>query len=219
MDENSPLTLIDTIHSSDHNISRKEKNAVDKGVIGSRSIENKSNTVPNPASIIRDPPKKTVRWNPDIGKIRHIHRKDMEEVERENVWYNKSDDKLILQMAKVTVMMMMKGEPCDDVEYCSRGLEGKVPVESKKRAKNKKRVHKAVHREQNLQRLEGAKNTKQIANASFEHTIDISTKALDTAIEDERDVQEYLNDIRTHRDDWMKFVPSQLIESLPSSEQ
>jgi hypothetical protein len=44
--------------------------------------------------------------------------------EREAIRYTEADTKIILAMAKVTVKMMMKGEVCDDVDYCSRGLEG-----------------------------------------------------------------------------------------------
>lgn len=155
-----------------------------------------------------------VRWHPKTHKRLHLHHKDMLPTERESVWYNKNDDRVILAMAKVTVKMIMKGEPFDDVDYCSRGLEGKTLIESKKRAKNKRRVLAAVLMEQELQRLEGVKNPQQLAKASFKHTQDIMKRALDKAIEDEQVIQEYLDDVRTYGDNFMEAMKTELNESM-----
>jgi hypothetical protein len=204
VDENSPLRTSNTVNGSDH--SSSQESSFDKDMAPSRSRENKSSAIANPASTHMNPLKK-VRWNMKGGKIHHIHRKDMNEAERESVWYSKKDDKLTLAMAKVTVRMIMKGESFDDVDNCSRGLEEKTMSECRKRAKNKRRVITAVLMEQELQRLEGVKNPEQLAKASFKHTKDISIKASDKGIEDEHDIQEYLDDARRYRDDLMKFLP------------
>jgi hypothetical protein len=67
---------------------------------------------------------KRVHWNHKVEKKRHYRTQDLRPEEREAIWYTEADTKIILAMAKVTVKMMMKGEVCDDVDYCSRGLEG-----------------------------------------------------------------------------------------------
>jgi len=66
-----------------------------------------------------------LHWNHKVEKKRHYRTQDLRPEEREAIWYTEADTKIILAMAKVTVKMMMKGEVCDDVDYCSRGLEGK----------------------------------------------------------------------------------------------
>lgn len=67
---------------------------------------------------------KRVQWNHKVEKKRHYRIQDLRPDEREAIWYTEADTKIILAMAKVTVKMMMRGEACDDVDYCSRGLEG-----------------------------------------------------------------------------------------------
>lgn len=212
INENSPLTHCDTIVDPDRGSNPPQKE-LQKSVRWN---------ITNPASINTDPPKMApqmaVHWNPKIVKIHHVHLKDINEADRENLWYNKKDDRLILQKAKVVVKMIMKGEPFDDINYCSRGLEGKTPAESKKRVRAKRRVTAAVLMEQEVQLLEGVKNPEHIANAAFKHTKDLSLKAQEQAVEDEHDIKEYLNDVRTYRDNSDKFILSQLSESLPSSE-
>ena len=68
--------------------------------------------------------KKRIHWNHKVEKKRHYRTQDLRPEEREAIWYTDADTKIILAMAKVTVKMMMKGEVCDDIDYCSRGLEG-----------------------------------------------------------------------------------------------
>lgn len=213
--ENSPLPSSNAVDDSGQSSSQESSFA--KDMVGSRSRENKSSSIANPKSTHTNPLKE-VRWNMKIVKILHTSRKDMNKTERESYWLSKKEDKLTLAMAKVTVKMIMKGESFDDVDYCSRGLEGKTMAECRKRAKNKRRVVTAVMTEQELQRLEGVKNPEDLAKASFQHTEELSVKALDKGIEDERDVQEYLDDARTYRDDLIKFRPLQLNKSLASSE-
>mmetsp|Transcript_52788 Transcript_52788/g.152205 ORF Transcript_52788/g.152205 Transcript_52788/m.152205 type:complete len:213 (-) Transcript_52788:207-845(-) len=140
-------------------------------------------------------PKKNVHWNKKVEKKRHYRIQDLMPEEREAVWYNESDSKIILAMAKVTVKMMMKGEPCDDVDYCSRGLEGKTPTGSKQRQKNKLRVRKAVLEEQEIQREEGVLDDDYLGEVSRVNSKDIVQKAHEVALMDEQDIQDYLESV------------------------
>ena len=152
------------------------------------------------------PPRK-VHWYHKVEKKRHHRLQDLSPDEKESVWYTENDTKIILAMAKVTVKMMMKGEHCDDVDYCSRGLEGKTPVGSKRRQKNKLRVRKALLEEQEIQREEGVNDPEYLAQVSIKYSADVVQQAHDTALEDERVIQEYLS-IRD--DDCLPIPPTRM---------
>jgi hypothetical protein len=137
---------------------------------------------------------KRVHWYHKVQKKRHIQIQDMEDEERQNVWYTETDRKLILAMAKVTVKMIMKEEECDDVDYCSRGLEGKTPAGSKRRQKNKMKVRRAVLEEQDIQRDEGILNSDFLGEVSRMCSKDVLQQAHERGLADEDAVREYLND-------------------------
>lgn len=165
-----------------------------KGVMKSVSFNDNANI----ASAVR-PAKskiesqKRVHWNHKVEKKRHYRVQDLSPEEREAVWYTEGDTKIILAMAKVTVKMMMKGEPCDDIDYCSRGLEGKTPTGSKKRQKNKLRVRKSLLEEQEIQREEGVLDPDYLAQVSIKYSKDVVAEAHNVALRDERNIQEYLS--------------------------
>jgi hypothetical protein len=118
----------------------------------------------------------------------------MTDEEKEAVWYTENDSKIILGMAKVTVRMMMKGEcPTDDVDYCSRGLEGKTPAGARRRQENKFRCRSALLQEQEMQREEGVFDPDYLAQVSREHSKDVCIQARHAALSDEQAVREYLN--------------------------
>eukprot|EP00537_Pseudo-nitzschia_pungens_P004761 CAMPEP_0172377298 /NCGR_PEP_ID=MMETSP1060-20121228/68832_1 /TAXON_ID=37318 /ORGANISM="Pseudo-nitzschia pungens, Strain cf. cingulata" /LENGTH=230 /DNA_ID=CAMNT_0013104979 /DNA_START=117 /DNA_END=809 /DNA_ORIENTATION=+ len=148
----------------------------------------------------RDPSEKSVRWYPKVAKKRHIQIKDMKEEERENVWCSEQDTKMILAMAKVTVKMMMNGDHCDDIDYCSRGLEGKTVVGSKQRSKNKQLIRRAVLKEQEVQRMYGVNRPEEIAKVSFKCSEYIVAEARHKAIRDQEEAQEFLIDVRINQD-------------------
>jgi hypothetical protein len=135
---------------------------------------------------------KKVHWYHKVLKKRHIRIIDMSSDERQDVWYNEADSKLILAMAKVTVKMIMKDEPCDDIDYCSRGLEEKTPDGSKKRQKNKMKVRKAVLEEQDIQRDEGAINPNLLGEVSRMCSKDAVLKAHQSGLRDERCIRNYI---------------------------
>jgi hypothetical protein len=111
------------------------------------------------------------------------------------VWYTENDTKIILAMAKVTVKMMMRGEACDDVDYCSRGLEGKTPAGSKQRQKNKLRVRKALIAEQEMQREEGVHDPEYLAQVSIKNSKDVCIQAHKVAVQDEEEIREYVSSV------------------------
>jgi len=133
---------------------------------------------------------KRVHWHNKVEKKRHPRIQDLSKAERESIWYTESDTKIILAMAKVTVKMMMRGEPCDDIDYCSRGLEGKTPEGSKRRQRNKLRVRQALLEEQEIQREEGENDADYLGYLSVTLSTDVSAQAHNTALQDERDAQE-----------------------------
>jgi hypothetical protein len=137
--------------------------------------------------------RKTIHWNQRVEKKRHHRLQDLTNEEKQDVWYTEDDTKFILAMAKVTVKMMMKGEPCDDVDYCSRGLEGKTPTGSKQRQKNKLKVRRALLEEQQLQRNEGINDPEYLAQVSMRHSKDICIEARNAALRDEDDTREYMS--------------------------
>jgi hypothetical protein len=144
-----------------------------------------------------------VHWNHKVEKKRHVRRQDMTDQEREAVWYTEGDTKIILAMAKVTVKMMMKGEACDDVDYCSRGLEGKTPTGSKQRQQNKLQVRRALLEEQEIQREEAVLDAEYLVQVSLKNSKEVRMQAHQTALQDEQDVREYLTGSGTlisHRD-------------------
>lgn len=135
---------------------------------------------------------KSVHWNRKVEKKRHHRCQDLSDDELESYWYTESDTKIILAIAKVTVKMMMKGELCDDIDYCSRGLEGKTPVGSKKRQKNKLRVRKALLEEQDIQREEGVFDPEYLAQVCLKYSREVNIAAHSQGLRDEREIQEYL---------------------------
>lgn len=155
------------------------------------------------------PSKKRVHWNTRVSKRRHIQLKDMTAEEKYSVWYSSQDSKLILAMAKVTVKMMMRGEPCDDdTDYCSRGLEGKTREGSKKRNKSKVMVNTAVLMEQEIQRMDKKDDPETIAKASFNCSEVLCRRARLQGTQDERDVGDFLDDVRIDREDFVKQLKS-----------
>lgn len=206
--ERCSLTVTQAIDDlGNSSISTIEKETAERR-IGEKKIDAIHNA--NPASINMDLPKK-VRWSKKVEKRYGMRAKDMPEQERASYWYTKSDDKKIFMAAKITVRMIMKGQPFDDIENCSRGLECKTMNESKKRCRNKKRVIHALMAEQELQRLEGVKNPERLAKSISKYTKEVVDSAVRMALEDEQEVQDYLTDARTD-------LQTNLTESLPSSE-
>ena len=158
--------------------------------------------------------KKKLTFHHKVEKKRHHRLQDLSEEERENVWYTEGDTKIILAIAKVTVKMMMKGEPCDDMDYCSRGLEGKTPDGSKKRQKNKLRVRKALLEEQEIQREEGVYDPEYLAQVCRKYSREVVTAAHSQALRDERDIQEYLcTPSPGHEDDSSPIQPLRKLRS------
>lgn len=163
-----------------------------KGQMENASL-NETSQDPSSAASSKPTNKKRVHWNHKVEKKRHHRVQDLSDDEKESVWYTEGDTKIILAMAKVTVKMMMKGEPCDDIDYCSRGLEGKTPAGSKRRQKNKLRVRKALLEEQEFQREEGVVDTEYLAQVSMKHSKEVVAEAHAVALQDEQDIQDYLN--------------------------
>lgn len=187
----SPTLVKKTIDGFDDSASSQ----INKDAVQSHSVESKND--PEPAIAVPNLRTKKVRWDRQIVKHGCLKKKDMTSEERQSYWYSKSDDKQIFKGAKLTVRMIMKGHVFDDVNDCSRGLECKTMIESKKRVRNKKRAMHAMKAEQELQRLEGIRSPERLAKEISKYTKELTILATEQGVEDEQNVQEYLNDVRT----------------------
>ena len=165
-----------------------ETNSINATIDGNVRLDSKSN---KPKCALEG--EKRVHWYHKVLKKKHVRIRDMTPEERQAVWYTEQDSKLILAMAKVTVKMIMKDEPCDDIDYCKRGLEGKTPSGSKRRQKNKMKVRRAVLEEQEIQREEGIFNAEYLAEVARVISQPIIEEAYDKGLQDELNVQEYLS--------------------------
>lgn len=190
--EDRPLPPNDINDGSVNNISSGRKN--NSGHRRKRISGSKSKSIADPPGAKIRSSKKSVYWNPKVTKKRHIQIADMKQKERENVWYTKDDTKIILAMAKATVKMMMSGQLLDNIDYCSRGLEGKTLIGSKKRGKYKKAVRSSVMKEQEMQRMSGINRPEDLAKVSLGCTETPIAKARDRATKDEEEARQYLLD-------------------------
>ena len=136
--------------------------------------------------------KKSVSWSKKRQWRRHHRICDLSKEEQEAVWYTPEDSKIILAMARVTVKMMMNGEVCDDVDYCSRGLEGKTLEGSKIRKENKHRLKQAVFAEQEVQFQENVWDPKYLAMVSESMSQKGVREAYIAGLQDAKSVREYI---------------------------
>ncbi len=139
-----------------------------------------------------------VTFDPQVDTHPSMSKKDMTPEERESYWNSKSEDKKTLMQAKMTIRMIMKGMPFDDIETCSRGLETKTQNESRRRVVIKKKAVAALKAEQELQRLGGYKNPEKLAKAVIEISKELVDAAAEIAAQDERDIQLYMSDTRRY---------------------
>jgi hypothetical protein len=141
--------------------------------------------------------RRKIRWSGQVRvqEIRHLN--NMPESEREAVWMSPIDYKLIKNMAKTTVLMMMAGEHIDDEDpdYCTRGLEFRTRKGSKIRSANKLRGRSAVLNEQDLQREEGFHDPEFIAMASLDVSFECREQAQKRAEEDAKSISSYVSDV------------------------
>lgn len=141
--------------------------------------------------------RRKIRWSGQVRvqEIRHLN--NMPESEREAVWMSPIDYKLIKNMAKTTVLMMMAGEHIDDEDpdYCTRGLEFRTRKGSKIRSANKLRARSAVLNEQDLQREEGFHDPEFIAMASLDVSFECREQAQKRAEQDAKSISSYVSDV------------------------
>ena len=138
-----------------------------------------------------------IRWCGQlrVQEIRHCN--NMSERERDAVWMNEMDYKMIKNMAKTTVLMMMKGTVIDedDPDFCERGLEGRTRKGSKVRSSNKLRTRMAVLNEQELQQQEGFDDPEFLAMASIDSSFACRELAQKRGEEDAECAFHYLRDV------------------------
>jgi len=141
--------------------------------------------------------RRKIRWSGQVRvqEIRHLN--NMPEAEREAVWMSPIDYKMIKNMAKTTVLMMMAGEHIDDddPDFCTRGLEFRTRKGNKIRSANKLRCKSAVLNEQDLQRDEGFHDPEFIAMASLDVSYECREQAQKRGNQDAQSILIYVNDV------------------------
>lgn len=145
---------------------------------------------------IKNERRRTIRWSGQVRvqEIRHVN--NMTESEREAVWMSPVDYKMIKNVAKTTVLMMMAGETIreNDPDFCTRGLEFRTRKGNKIRSANKLRARSAVLNEQDLQREEGFHDPEFIAMASLDVSFECREQAQKRGENDARSIRSYGND-------------------------
>jgi len=172
-------------------------------VDGDMDVEDENDIVASPAKVVQaTKPTKTsrrrkIRWSGQVRvqEIRHIN--NVSESVREAVWMSPIDYKMIKNMAKTTVLMMMAGERIgeEDPDFCSRGLEFRTRKGQKMRSANKLRCRSAVLNEQDLQREEGFHDPEFIAMASLDVSYDCREQAQKRGNRDAEAILIYVNDV------------------------
>jgi hypothetical protein len=172
-------------------------------VDGDIDVEDENDIVASPAKVLqatkstKNLRRRKIRWSGQVRvqEIRHIN--NMSESEREAVWMSPIDYKMIKNMAKTTVLMMMAGERIgeEDPDFCSRGLEFRTRKGQKVRSANKLRCRSAVLNEQDLQREEGFHDPEFIAMASLDISHDCREQAQKRGDKDAEAILTYTNDV------------------------
>lgn len=141
--------------------------------------------------------RRKIRWSGQVRvqEIRHIN--NMTESEREAVWMSPQDYKMIKNVAKTTVLMMMAGESISDSDpdFCTRGLEFRTRKGNKIRSANKLRARSAVLNEQDLQREEGFHDPEFIAMASLDVSFECREQAQKRGEQDAHSIRSYVMDV------------------------
>jgi len=141
--------------------------------------------------------RRKIRWSGQVRvqEIRHLN--NIPESERGAVWMSPMDYKMIKNIAKSTVLMMMAGEKIhdNDPDFCTRGLEFRTKKGNKIRAANKLRARVAVLNEQDLQREEGFHDPEFIAMASLDESFECREQAQKRGEKDSRAILTYVNDV------------------------
>lgn len=147
---------------------------------------------------VKNAMRRKIRWSSQVRvqEIRHLN--NISETERDAVWMSPVDYKLIKNMAKTTVLMMMAGEYIDDEDpdFCTRGLEFRTRKGSKIRSGNKLRARSAVLNEQDLQREEGFHDPEFIAMAALDVSYECREQAKKRGEQDAQSISNYLSDVR-----------------------
>jgi len=146
---------------------------------------------------VKNATRRKIRWSSQVRvqEIRHLN--NISEAEREAVWMSPIDYKMIKNMAKTTVLMMMAGEHIadDDPDFCKRGLEFRTRKGNKIRSANKLRARSAVLNEQDLQRDEGFHDPEFIAMASLDVSYECREQAQKRGEQDAQAILTYVNDV------------------------
>lgn len=179
--------------NKDYNYAETEDHTTSTSPIG--VVEGTSNVTIK--TFVKNATRRKIRWSSQVRvqEIRHLN--NMSEAEREAVWMSPIDYKMIKNMAKTTVLMMMAGEHigCDDPDFCTRGLEFRTRKGNKIRSANKLRARSAVLNEQDLQRDEGFHDPEFIAMASLDVSYECREQAQKRGDGDAQAILTYVIDV------------------------
>ena len=131
-------------------------------------------------------------------EVRHLH--DFAQEEIADLWMTAQDYIFIKAVVRATVILMMKGyclsKDEEENDFCYRGLEYRTKMGARRRNENKISCKSAVLNEQDMQHEEDFFDIEHIKMVSEEASQECRDNARSTAIEDEKSIQDYLQDIR-----------------------
>jgi hypothetical protein len=107
---------------------------------------------------------KSVRFSSTVERHEITHRLDMEEKQKKQFWYRKSDYKRIRREGRETVQLIRNGELLQDTNHhCLLGLDSETHVYARQRSMHKMMVQGLVVDEQEYQRQKGIRDPESLA--------------------------------------------------------
>lgn len=127
----------------------------------------------------------------DIREIPHLD--DVPEEEIEETWYSAKEYSEIKSSYQLTIFMMESGEKMSE-EHTPRGLEYRTQEGAWARYENKRDAYNAVLDEQDRQWKVDKDDHDKIREIYLEHSTKCAQAAVVRALNDERDIKEYMAD-------------------------
>lgn len=128
----------------------------------------------------------------ELCPIQHLD--DMSDEEVFAIWYTSREYSDIKQAYQLTIFMMESGETITGDEHTSRGLEYRTQEGAWARYENKRDAYNAVLDEQDRQWKVDKDDYEKIRQIYLKHSTKCANAAIVRALQDERDVKDYLEE-------------------------
>lgn len=128
----------------------------------------------------------------EVCPIQHLD--DMSDEEVFAIWYTSREYSEIKQAYQLTIFMMESGETITGDEHTSRGLEYRTQEGAWARYENKRDAYNAVLDEQDRQWKVDKDDYDKIRQIYLKHSTKCANAAIVRALQDERDIKDYLGE-------------------------